>query len=41
MLAELNVPLPQKSVLEPWLPPDYRGMVERWKATNSSTSKST
>ncbi|PVF97883.1 FAD/NAD(P)-binding domain-containing protein [Serendipita vermifera] len=39
MLAELNVPLPQKSTLEPWFPPDYRGMVDKWMKLHSSKPK--
>jgi hypothetical protein len=31
MLKDLEVPLPQKDIRKPWLPADYRGMVETWK----------
>ncbi|PVF97891.1 FAD/NAD(P)-binding domain-containing protein [Serendipita vermifera] len=39
MLAELKVPLPQKSAWKPWLPRDYRGMVEKWMTARSLESK--
>lgn len=40
LLSDLNVPLLQKSTLKPWLPADYRGLVERWKVLRSCQEQS-
>ncbi|PVF97892.1 hypothetical protein CPB86DRAFT_401026 [Serendipita vermifera] len=39
LLADLKAPLPPKSIWKPWLPRDYKGMVEKWIADRSLGSK--
>ncbi|PVF97890.1 FAD/NAD(P)-binding domain-containing protein [Serendipita vermifera] len=41
MMKELGVPLPQKSVWRPWLPADYGGMVDKWKAAHPKRANET